>query len=443
MEHDPDDSELLTLIVELGAALNRAGEPVYLVQDRLTAVARAYGADHATVTAFPTYLTVTLGRGTPTAIALVTTLSGTPRLEQFAAFEVLLTQAERAEISPREGLDRLEAIRSQTPRFERLRSIAGYAILAMGICLVLGPAPREVAAAAVLGALVGVLRRLMSGQATLALLTPVIAAFAVSALSALAVDHELAGLGMRPMVAALVVFLPGVTLTTAVLELSAGQMISGASRLVAGLVQLALLAFGILAGMEAVGIPRTSILFGTEALLGAWSSWLGVVVFAIGVLVADAVPGRALPSLLLVLYAAWGAQVAASMLLGGYVAALIGSMVMTLTARAVERFPGSLPGRAAFVPGFWLLVPGALGLIGLTRFAGGAGPHELLVTTGSIFAVAIGVLCGTQLVAWAVATGRVVGRATDVVEREGWLRWRRPRRPAERPSEPPAQEPRS
>ena len=67
---------------------------------------------------------------------------------------------------------------------------------------------------------------------------------------------------MRAMVASLVVFLPGATLTTAVLELAAGQMVSGSSRLVSGVVQLALLSFGILAGIEAVGIPSSQVLFG-------------------------------------------------------------------------------------------------------------------------------------------------------------------------------------
>ena len=237
-------------------------------------------------------------------------------------------------------------------------------------------------------------------------MTPVIAAFAVSALSALAVKEEISDLGMRPMVAALVIFLPGAALTTAVLELAAGQMISGASRLVSGGVQLALLAFGILAGIEAVGIPRSRVLFGTEALLGEWSSWVGVLVFAVGIVVADSAPPRSLLGLLVVLYAAWSAQVVANAVLGGYVAALIGATVMTLMAFAVERLPSAMPAHASFLPGFWLLVPGSLGLIGLTRLAGGGGSQELLATVGSIFAVALGVLCGTQVRAWAVITGR-------------------------------------
>ena len=420
----PDQSaELLAFVVELGAAMNTTGEPVYVVQERLAEVSRAYGVHTATVSAFPTYLLVTMGRGEPAAIQMTSTLTSSPRLDQVAALDRLLRLAEQGAIRPAEGLRRLEEIRSLRPRFGRLRSIAGYSVLATGICLVLHPAPLEVAAAAVFGGLVGLLRAVVHRQPTLQVLTPVIAAFAVSALSALAVKEEISDLGMRPMVASLVIFLPGAALTTAVLELAAGQMISGASRLVSGGVQLALLAFGILAGIEAVGIPRSRVLFGTEALLSEWSRWVGVVVFAAGVVVADSAPPRSFPSLLVVLYAAWGSQVVANGVLGGYVAALIGATVMTLTAFVAERLPSAMPARASFLPGFWLLVPGSLGLIGLTRLAGGGGGQEVLATVGSIFAVALGVLCGTQLLTWAIVTGRIIDRASGTIaDRTPWRR---------------------
>jgi uncharacterized membrane protein YjjP (DUF1212 family) len=427
MDRKPDQSaELLAFLVELGAAMNTAGQPVYVVQERLTNLASAYGARGVRVSAFPTYLMVTMGHGEPAAVELTTPLTGSLRLDQVAALDRLMRQAERGALDPVEGLRRLEEIRAVQPRFGPLLGVAGYSVLAAGICLVLRPAPMEVVAAAVFGAFVGLLRSAVRGQQTLQVMTPVIAAFAVSALSSLAVQEEISDLGMRPMVASLVVFLPGAALTTAVLELAAGQMISGASRLVSGGVQLALLAFGILAGIEAVGIPRSRVLFGSEALLGRWSPWLGVLVFAVGVAVAESAPRRSLPGLLVVLYAAWSAQVVANAAFGGYVSALIGATVMTLMAFSVERFPSAMPAHASFLPGFWLLVPGALGLIGLTRLAGGGGSQELYATIGSIFAVALGVLCGTQLLAWASLTGKVIDKASGTVaERPSLRRLRR------------------
>ena len=63
---------LLTFIAQLGAALSEMGEPVSSVQDRLTAVARAYGAREARVSAFPTYFMISMGTGEPVVLELTT-----------------------------------------------------------------------------------------------------------------------------------------------------------------------------------------------------------------------------------------------------------------------------------------------------------------------------------------------------------------------------------
>ena len=173
---------------------------------------------------------------------------------------------------------------------------------------------------ALFGAIVGVLRLLGRHQPTLQILMPVLAAFVVAALTAVAVKHELADPGLRPMIAALIVFLPGAALTTAVLELAAGEMIAGASRLVWASVQLLLLAFGILAGIEAAGIPASRAFSSSSSLLGDWAPWLGVLVFATGLLVAYSAPTRSFVGLIVVLYAAWIGQVVGNhSLRGGFV----------------------------------------------------------------------------------------------------------------------------
>jgi hypothetical protein len=62
-----------------------------------------------------------------------------------------------------------------------------------------------------------------------------------------------------------------------------------------------------------------------------------------------------------------------------------------------------------FLPGFWLLVPGSLGLIGLTTILAtpeAASSEDLFAVVGSIAAVALGVLCGVELYRWLVAATR-------------------------------------
>jgi uncharacterized membrane protein YjjP (DUF1212 family) len=167
---EEDDLRLLqTFVVQLGAALNASEEAAHVVQERLAAVARAYGADSVRVSAFPTYVMVTMGRDEPAIVELTTALAGSTRLDQIAALDRLLREAERGAVRPGDGLRRLDAIRELRPRFGRLPRILGYSVLTVGICLILHPASREVPAAAVFGALVGVLRSIRqrtSGRAS-------------------------------------------------------------------------------------------------------------------------------------------------------------------------------------------------------------------------------------------------------------------------------------
>jgi uncharacterized membrane protein YjjP (DUF1212 family) len=417
------DPTLLTFIAQLGAALSEMGEPVSSVQDRLTVVAQAYGAPGARVSAFPTYFMISMGTGEPVVLELTTSFGGSLRLDQFSAVDRLVGEASRSTIDPREGLTRLAAIRTSAPRFATSVRILGYCVLTVGLTLILHPAPSDVAAGALFGIIVGALREVAASRPNLRVLLPVLAAFTVAALAALAVRHELVDPPLRAIVAALVVFLPGATLTTAVVELAAGQMVSGSSRLVAGAVQLALLAFGILAGIEAAGVAAIRVLSGSGDLLGGWAPWLGVLVFAAGVTLTNSTPRRAFLPLLVVMYTAWAAQVLGDVALGGYVSAFVGAAVMTPVAYLVARHPSAMPARASFLPGFWLLVPGALGLIGITQYAGEVttlGTNPLVATVASIFAVALGVLAGTQLLTAAEVTSAWLDEADLPMHPRTW-----------------------
>ena len=375
---------------------------MYVIQERLTRIAAAYGMQGARITAFPTSLLVSLGGGEATALELTTPVTAV-RLDQIAVLHRLADDAEHARVEPADGLARLEEIRELAPRFGPGVSIAGYGVLTIGIALILHPALRDVLAAALFGLIVGALRLATRTQPTLQILLPVVAAFCVAALTAFAVKHDLADPGLRAMIAALAVFLPGAALTTSVLELARGDMIAGSSRLVWSAVQLMLLAFGIVAGIEAVGVSSSQAFSSADRVLGDWAPWLGVLVFAVGVVVAYSAPPKAFGPLLIVLYAAWVGQVVGNHLFGGYVSGLVGALVMTPVAAVVAHYSSALPVYALFLPGFWLLVPGALSLIGLTRLAGdtsAVGSGDFLAVVGSIIAVALGVLCGTLLLEW-------------------------------------------
>lgn len=395
-----DDDAVLLFLATLGAALGAIGETVDAVERRLTVIAGSYDMHDARFSAFPTFLLLTLGQGKAATIEPTTRLSQTPRLDQIAAVHELASRAERGEVVPAEGIERLEAIRQMANRFGDVSSVLGYAVLTVGIALILHPAARDVASAAVLGALVGVLRRFGRGRRTVEALMPFLASTFVAVIVALAVKYDVTDPGLRAMIASLVVFIPGVALTTAFLELTEGQMVAGSSRLVWGGTQLGLLAFGIVAGVGMVGIPAERAFSSSDALLGSWAPWLGVLVFAVGVTIAHSAPPGTFPPLLAVLYAAWVGQVVGNELLGAYASGFTGALVMTFAAYLLARRPSAMPVYAVFLPGFWLLVPGSLGLIGLTTVLAipeSASAEDVLAIIASIASVALGVLCGVEL----------------------------------------------
>ena len=407
------DDDVLLFLATLGGALSAIGETVEAVETRLAVIARSYGLRDARFSAFPTFVLLTLGQGKAATIEPTTRLSATPRLDQIAAVHELASEAERGAVTPAAGIERLDEIRTMDNRFGEVSSVVGYAVLTVGLALVLHPAARDVACAAVLGAIVGVLRRLGRDRRTIEALMPFLAATSVAAVVALAVKYDVTDPGLRAMIASLVVFIPGVALTTAILELTEGQMVAGASRLVWGGMQLGLLAFGIVAGIGMVGVPAQRAFSSSDALLGWWAPWLGVLVFAVGVTIAHSAPPRAFPFLVVVLYTAWAGQVVGNEFFGAYTSGFVGALVMTFAAYLLARRPSTMPVYAVFLPGFWLLVPGSLGLIGLTTVLAlpeKASAGDVFAILASIASVALGVLCGVELHSWLTRAGGRVRR---------------------------------
>ncbi|RSM69598.1 hypothetical protein DMB66_11470 [Actinoplanes sp. ATCC 53533] len=412
--------DLQQFLLFLGSALTAAGEAVNQIEEHLRRVAAAYGAPDARVSVTPTYLVVALEPGRPATLEPTGQLRGGLRLDQTAALFEVLRSAGHGRLPPAEGSRRVRALVDMPPRFGRTVRVFGHAVLTVGICLVLKPTWGDLTLAAVFGVLVGVLKLTGARFASVQMMMPVVAAFTVAALTFLVAETGWADVDLRAMVAPLVTFLPGAMLTMAVVEISAAEMITGSSRLVTGTLQLLLLAFGIIGAAQAVGTPAADLTVAAPGALGGWASWIGALIVGIGSYLLHSGPPRSLGWLCLVLYAGWIGQYLGGLVLGGYLSGFVGAIVLTIVAYAVERVPSGPPALVSFLPGFWLLVPGALSLIGVTEYLSRdvvRGAEDLLGAVGSMVAVALGVLCGYPLfralarsIGWLGAAGPSRGR---------------------------------
>ena len=166
-----------------------------------------------------------------------------------------------------------------------------------------------------------------------------------------------------------------------------------------------MLALGIVAGANLVGVPARSIGPSGAEPLNDLVPWVGVALFGTGVLVFYCARASSIGWIILVLYVAYSAQIIGGLVLGPILSAFCGALVMSPVAAYISLRPSGPPMQVSFLPAFWLLVPGALGLVGVTQLLGANRVDSLasLVSTGTTmigisFGVLIGLALGSSLV---------------------------------------------
>jgi uncharacterized membrane protein YjjB (DUF3815 family) len=97
----------------------------------------------------------------------------------------------------------------------------------------------------------------------------------------------------------------------------------------------------------------------------------------------------------------YGVQVAASASFSPEISGFFGALVMTPLAMLIARRFGGLPIMVLLIPGFWVLMPGAAGLIGIAGLVDPSAPTAggvLLTTLTTIISIGLGVLMGSSLI---------------------------------------------
>lgn len=409
---------MLRFLVGLGEAMVDSSAPVTQISESLHRVADVNGRGSAELIVLSTALMVSVDDGGTSRTAVASAGRRPLRLEQVDAVFGVVAEAEVGDLHPAPGLARLAEVRSMPPAFGPLAQVLGYVVMTVGLALVLQAGWTDLAVAALLGAGVGAVATYAGRQDTAyQAVVPVLAAFGV-ALAVFLLARTSLDVGVfAPLIAPLVTFLPGALLTTSVIELSTGQMISGAGRLAAGVMQLVLLALGIVAAAQLVGVPAESVLDVAARPLGPLAPWIGVALFGVGVVVYRCARPAALGWIVLVLYVAYAGQVIGGLFFGSTLSGFFGALLMTPVAMLVATRPSGPYPFVSFLPAFWLLVPGALGLVGVTQILGenrNDGVASLVTTGGTMAGIALGVLLGLSIgAAGSNAARRLRGRPRD------------------------------
>jgi uncharacterized membrane protein YjjP (DUF1212 family) len=392
----------MQFVVALAEALTHAGDPEGLVQPRIARIANVYGVPEARLVVLPNVTLATAGLGAAVELDSAPPSQPELRLDQMAAIERVARLADRGAVGPDDGVRQLDAAKAMPHRFGRVGLVGGQVVITLGLCLILQPTPLVLLASAMFGVLVGAMQLRARRAPTLRVLLPISAATLVSLIAFAVAPAKATEESLRALIPPLVTFLPGGLITSATLDLAAGHLISGASRFVAGIMQLILLTLGIAVGALLAGTNLAAVTTDTPInTLGAWAPWLGALVFGLGCYLHFSGPPHSLGWLLVVLLTAWIGEQIGAWLLSNQLGPFFGAFVMTPVAAWVEGRPSGPPSLTTLMPAFWLLVPGAVSLIGVAEFVGSnqtAGLGNMVNALESFILIAFGIYVGNALV---------------------------------------------
>ncbi|AGA28534.1 threonine/serine exporter family protein [Singulisphaera acidiphila] len=390
------------LIVALGRALHQVGQPAHRLESTLGRVAARLDLEiHAF--SLPTGLLISFER--PGDSVTTTRLLRLPlkptNLECLRRLSIESEALACGRAAPREAIGRIKELANAPRRWGAVATVAGFLLSASAFSVFFGGGLRELGVASGLGLAVGLVAlafgRSRASSRRFELTAAAVAGF-IAALADVYLGHFVHWI---PLASGLVILLPGLSLVDSIEELANGHLTSGASRMAGvGIVFLALI-FGVLMGINLVGLLAEDGVPGSVIPLPWWAPILALPVVALGSTFRFQARLADMPWILVGSAVAFGASRAGGHLGNPLLGPFLGALVLGMAANLYARWRDPTP-QLLIVPGLALLVPGSFGLRSLESLLSGAsvtgleqGFHMFMMT----IALVAGLLFSNAMVA--------------------------------------------
>lgn len=359
------DNKAVEFVLRVGRALHQYGTPAHRLEEVLSGMASRFGLE-AHFFSTPTSIMAAFGPLGDQRSFLVRVEPGEVNLGQMADVDEIVTRVLAGELSTAKGLALIEEVERAPERYAPWLATICYVLSSGAAGIIFGGGLREMWISAVAGLGIGLLSLVAVKFATVNRIFVALSAFIASfAAAGLAVAVDGASVFI-PMVAGLIVLLPGLTLTVALTELATRNLAAGAARLTLAMMILLEMAFGV-----AVGLRLAEMLFGEPPQLTTLGMSFGVEAVALIVAsIAFTVLLRARFSdvgwILCAAALAYGGTRQGALWLGPEVGVFIAALVVGVASNAFARF-FERPASIVMVPGILLLVPGSVGFRSVSR----------------------------------------------------------------------------
>ena len=402
--------ERARFITDFARRLHLAGVSAARLEGAVQSTAKSIGVD-CEIWSSPTGILLSIGEpGDPsTQQTRVLRLDpAEPNLSDLVKLDEIAELVIAGKMDVVEASRRLQALDQRPDRPYTAWNIMAFGLAAAAVAGLLRTSWLDIAVAGALGLIIGSIVVPARDRPHLAAASEAIAATVATVLAA-AFAHFVAPLSIQTVViAALIVLMPGLSLTTAVNELASRQLVTGTARFAGAMVVLFKLTFGSVAGAQVINAlgwtPRTvqgtSLPVAVELVAMLAASFSFAILFKtkkrdIPLVMGSAVMGYVLTRLA----SGWlpPSDVAGVTFAGGvFFSSLIMAALANVYGRVARR-----PATLVRLPSIMLLVPGSVGFRGLSSFM--ERDYTLGLETGvavlsALVALMAGLLFGSVLV---------------------------------------------
>ena len=290
---------------------------------------------------------------------LIRTDPGGINLGKLVDADEVISQVIHRKISLAEGSSSLDKI-DVAPGFSPFVTLLAYTLTSAAAARFLGGGAREIIVAAIIGFMIGVLSYFANKYQGLGKVVDPVAAFSASVLAA-AISVKFGPFSVfNVTLAGLIVLLPGYSLTIAMTELSARNLVSGTSRFIGALIVFFGMGFGVALGRQISGMIFGASIIGNPVLLPDWTEVIALIIAPLSLAVLLSAQVKDFFWILLVCIIAIISSRIGSTNFGPELGPFVGALMVGLASR-VYSHTLKRPSTVTLAPGIFLLVPGSVG----------------------------------------------------------------------------------
>jgi len=394
----------IAFVIELARRLHQYGAAAPRLEQAIGNVAQQLGLA-CDVLSTPTSIVLSFsapdGDGLAELTQVVRIAPGDVNLARLCCADEIADRVADGSLDPRRGMAQLRALGRPLSRAAVWATVVSYGLSAASVAVLFRTSGPDALVAGVIGVLIGGIVIAGYGRPRLSAASDAIAAL-VATFIATMVSAWLLPLSLKLVVlSALIVLVPGMSLTNAVRELTSQHLASGVARFAGAAATILKLTFGTIAAAQVCEVAHIVPAAHSLPSLPLWTQWPALLVAAVAFAMLFQTARRDYPLVLVAVIVGYLVTYWSGNALGTPFGVFIGGLVLSagsnLYARIMHR-----PGALVREPGVLLLVPGSIGFRSVSDLLNNqiaSGSHVAVLLVTMLISLVAGLLFGDLLVA--------------------------------------------